>query len=95
MPTEIAVQFLPETETLPDPDTCTNSLKLPTCHMTYEEFESAFDATVRIQGKGYGRPQNTLLQICLQKNQFKLTCFKITVPCFGKCLFMKSELDLQ
>lgn len=56
MPTEIAVQFLPETETLPDPDTCTNSLKLPTCHMTFEEFESAFDATVRIQGKGYGRP---------------------------------------
>lgn len=59
MPTsEITIQFLSESEhnTLPNPDTCTNSLKLPTCYSTYEEFQSAFDSTVTIQGKGYGRP---------------------------------------
>lgn len=57
MPREIAVEFLPDEKgySLPDPDTCSNSLKIPTCHTTYEQFETAFDATVRIQGKGYGR----------------------------------------
>ena len=58
LPKEINIQFLPEDSkqlSLPDPDTCTRSLKIPTCHTTYENFQSAFDATVRVQGKGYGR----------------------------------------
>lgn len=57
MPKEINIRFLPDSNsyTLPDPDTCTNTVKIPTCHTSYEQFESAFDATVRIQGKGYGR----------------------------------------
>ena len=58
MPKEIITQFLPDDSksfSLPDPGTCTRSLKIPTCHTTYEKFQSAFDATVRVQGKGYGR----------------------------------------
>ena len=58
MPKKIHIQFLPEDSknfSLPDPDTFTRSLKIPTCHTTYEKFQSAFDATVRVQGKGYGR----------------------------------------
>ena len=53
MPNEINIQFLPEdskTFSLP-----ARSLKILTCHTTYEKFQSAFDATVRDQGKGYGR----------------------------------------
>ena len=49
--------FLPDDKghSLPDPDTCACSLKIPTCFSTYGQFEAAFDATVRIQGKEYGR----------------------------------------
>lgn len=58
MPREIIIQFLPDDSkifSLPDPGTCTRSLKIPTCHTSYEQFQSAFDATVRVQGQGYGR----------------------------------------
>lgn len=58
MPREIIIQFLPDDSkrfSLPDPGTCARSLKIPTCHTSYEQFQSAFDATVRVQGQGYGR----------------------------------------
>lgn len=56
-PKEETVGFLPDEKghSLPDPDTCACSLKIPTCFSTYGQFEAAVDATVRIQGKGYGR----------------------------------------
>lgn len=56
-PKEETVGFLPDEKgrSLPDPDTCACSLKTPTCFSTYGQFEEAVDATVRIQGKGYGR----------------------------------------
>ena len=56
-PKEETVGFLPDEKghSLPDPDTCACSLKIPTCFSTYGQFEAAFDATVRIQGKEYGR----------------------------------------
>ena len=57
MPKEVIVGFLLDDKghSLPDPDTCACSLKIPTCFSTYGQFEAAFDATVRIQGKEYGR----------------------------------------
>ena len=57
MPKEVIVGFLPDDKghSLPDPDTCACSLKIPTCFSTYGQFEAAFDATVRIQEKEYGR----------------------------------------
>ena len=56
-PKEETVGFLPDEKghSLPDPDTCACSLKIPTCFSTYGQFEAAFDATVSIQGKEYGR----------------------------------------
>lgn len=56
-PKEETVGFLPDEKghSWPDPDTCACSLKIPTCFSTYGQFEAAVDATVRIQGKGYGR----------------------------------------
>ena len=56
-PKEETVGFLPDEKghSLPDPDTCACSLKIPTCFSTYGQFEAVVDATVRIQGKGYGR----------------------------------------
>ena len=57
LPNELTVGFLANEKgfSLPDPDVCSNSLKIPTCHTTYDMFQTAFDATVRVQGKGYGR----------------------------------------
>ena len=56
LPNELTVGFLANDKgfSLPDPDVCSNSLKIPTCYTTYDQFEAAFDATVSIQGKGYG-----------------------------------------
>ena len=56
-PKEETVGFLPDEKghSWPDPDTCACSLKIPTCFSTYGQFEAAADATVRIQGKGFGR----------------------------------------
>ena len=56
MSKEVIVEFLPNEKgySLPDPDTCACSLKISTCFSRYIQFEAAFDATVHIQGKGYG-----------------------------------------
>lgn len=55
MPTRLNVTFhYDSSQTLPDPDTCMCSVRLPYIHNTLEEFSKAFDATVNIQGVGYG-----------------------------------------
>jgi len=43
-----------KSKTLPDPDTSLCSVKLPLNHSTLKGFTTAFDATVTIQGVGYG-----------------------------------------
>jgi len=55
MPALLRVAFHTDrSKTLPDPDTCLCSVKLPLNHSTLEGFARSFDATVSIQGVGYG-----------------------------------------
>ncbi|PFX14803.1 hypothetical protein AWC38_SpisGene21016 [Stylophora pistillata] len=58
MPVSITVSFLNadgKQNSLPDPDTCTSNIRIPTCYSSYEKFKEIFDSTVSIQGKGYAR----------------------------------------